>query len=102
MQADIDRFAAFNAQILAISTETQEQGRELKSSRGLTFPILSDPQAQAINQYAGRDQDTGRAHPATFVVDSNGRVAWAHLSEGSVLRPENEEILAELEKLLSP
>jgi peroxiredoxin len=99
LQAEIDRFQAYHAQILAISVETKEQGQALQTLLHLTFPLLSDPEAQAIRLYAGLEEDTGRAKPATFVIDRRGRVAWSYIGKDANDRPTTEMILEALSRL---
>ena len=64
---------------------------------GAQFPILSDPNAQVINQYGVynllRD---GVAAPATFILGKNGTVVWAHVAENIRDRPPADEILQQL------
>ena len=71
---------------MAISADTPEESQELCRKAGLTFPILSDRQAQVIRRYdllvAGAGED-GRdiAGTAEFLLDSSGLVRWRRLSE---------------------
>jgi peroxiredoxin len=58
----------------------------LARKAGLTFPLLSDRNAEAIRQYdlllpkAGEDgRDIGSF--AEFLVDASGKVRWRKLSE---------------------
>jgi peroxiredoxin len=99
LQEDIAQFQAYNAQIIALSVETVEQGQALKSSLGLTFLILPNPDASVINRYAGLEEGTGRAKPATFVIGRNGRVAWTYIGQDPGDRPTNEMILEALDRL---
>ena len=71
---------------VAISADTPEDSRELCRKAGLTFPILSDRQAQVIRQYdlavAGAGEDSRDiAGTAEFLLDSSGVVRWRRLSE---------------------
>ena len=73
---------------LAISPDTPEESRELCRKAGLTFPILSDRQAQVIRSYdllvAGAGQDARDiSGTAEFLLDSSGIVRWRRLSETS-------------------
>jgi peroxiredoxin len=76
---------------VAISADTPEESRELCRKAGLTFPILSDRNAQAIRRYdllvAGAGED-GRniAGTAEFLLDSTGTVRWRKLSETNAER----------------
>ena len=69
------------------------------------FPMLSDPQNKVIDAYGVRDPryaklgHDGIPSPATFVIDRNGRVAWARVDRDHTVRPPNAEIRAALDAL---
>jgi peroxiredoxin len=74
---------------VAISADTSEESRELCRKAGLTFPVLSDRNAQTIRQYdllvkgVGEDgRDTAAA--AEFLMDSSGTVRWRKMNETQV------------------
>jgi peroxiredoxin len=71
---------------VAISADTPEESRELCRKAGLTFPILSDRDAETIRRYdllvqgggeGGRDIST----TAEFLLDSSGIVRWRKMTE---------------------
>jgi peroxiredoxin len=71
---------------VAISADTPEESSELASKAGLTFPLLSDHNTEAIRRYdlllpkGGEDgRDIGGT--AEFLVDPSGKVRWRHLAE---------------------
>lgn len=71
---------------MAISADTPQESSELAHKAGLTFPLLSDRNAEAIRQYdlllpkMGEDgRDIGSF--AEFLVDASGKVRWRKLSE---------------------
>ena len=71
---------------VAISADTAEESRELCRKAGLTFPILSDRQAQVIRRYdllvAGAGEDARDiSGTAEFLLDASGMVRWRRLSE---------------------
>jgi len=69
------------------------------------FPILSDPEHKIIDEYGLRDpayQGTkyyGIPHPAVYVVDKAGKVAWVKIESNYRERPANDEIRAALDAL---
>lgn len=82
---------------MAISVDAPEVSRELARKAGYTFPLLSDPKAEAIRQYdlvhvgageGGRDI----ARPAEFLVDASGTVRWVNLTENYWVRATPEKI----------
>ena len=81
----------------AISVDAPETSRELVRKAGYTFPILSDPKAEAIRRYdlvhagAGvNGEDISR--PAEFLIDASGIVRWANLTENYWVRATPEQI----------
>jgi peroxiredoxin len=72
---------------VAISADTSQESRDnLVGKAGLTFPILSDRNAEAIRSYdllakaagiGGRDISS----TAEFLVDSSGTVRWRKMTE---------------------
>ena len=83
---------------MAISVDSPEVSRDLSTKAGYTFPILSDPQLQAIASYdlvhkgqgeSGRDI----ARPAEFLIDSTGTIRWRMLTENYWVRARPEQVL---------
>ena len=91
-------------EVVAVSVDSPEQSRDLQKTAGLTYPILSDPNADAIRKYdllhvkAGPDgHDVAR--PGEFLVDSNGVVRWVNLTEDFRVRARSEQFLAQARQL---
>ena len=86
IQRNLSSFEAAGIHPVAISADTPEESRELCRKAGLTFPILSDRQAEVIRRYdllvrgAGEDS-RDIAGTAEFLLDSSGVVRWRRLSE---------------------
>ncbi len=90
--------------MVAISVDSPEESQDLRNKAGLTFPILSDPNAETIRRYdllhpkAGPDgHDIAR--PGEFLVDSNGIVRWVNLTEDFRVRARSEQFLAQARQL---
>lgn len=71
---------------MAISADTPEESRELCRKAGLTFPVLSDRNAQAIRRYdllvtAGGEDGRDIAGTAEFLLDSSATVRWRKMYE---------------------
>ena len=73
-------------QPVAISADTPDEARAMASKAGLTFPVLSDRNAEAIRNYdllapkaglEGRDISAA----AEFLIDSSGTVRWRKMAE---------------------
>jgi peroxiredoxin len=71
----------------------------------LNFPLLSDPGHRVIDAYGVRnpaydnDKNAGTPHPAVYVIDKDGKVAWVKVESDYKNRPGNAEIRAALDKL---
>ena len=71
----------------------------------LSFPLLSDPEHRTIDAYGLRDpayegqKVYGIPHPAVYLIDKQGKVAWARIESDYKQRPTNEEIRAALDSL---
>ena len=71
----------------------------------VNFPLLSDPEHKIIDLYGLRDPAyegqnvDGIPHPAVYVIDEQGKVAWARIESNYRLRPSNQDIRAALDRL---
>lgn len=97
--------------VWAISVDTPEESRafsETIASDGkgpVPFPLLSDPQHRTIDAYGLADsryraqRREGIPHPATYVIDKSGRVAWVRVDRDYRERPPTAETRAALDAL---
>jgi len=94
----LDKFHDLGVRPVAISVDQPEVSRDLSQKAGYTFPILSDPNAEAIRRYdllhAGAGE-TGNdiARPGEFLLDANGIVRWVNLTENYWVRATSEQML---------
>jgi len=71
----------------------------------VNFPMLSDREHKIIDAYGLRDpayegqQVYGIPHPAVYVIDKKGKVAWVKIESDYKQRPTNEQIRAALDSL---
>ena len=71
----------------------------------VNFPILSDPDHKVIDAYGLRDpayegqKFYGIPHPAVYVIDKTGKVAWTKIESNYRERPTNQEIRGALDAL---
>jgi len=89
---------------VAISVDSPAISRNLASKAGYTFPILSDPNAEAIRRYDLLHQGGGPdghdiARPAEFLVDSSRTVRWTNFTEDVRVRARADEMLAAAKRL---
>ena len=84
-----------------MSVESAAKTREALGSAGLNFPLLADPDFEAIDAYGLRHPGAGFgghdiSRPATFLIDRDGRIVWRDLTENYRVRVRPARILAEL------
>ena len=97
--------------LLAISVDDHEKSKQLvekiaADQKGqVTYALLSDPGHKVIDAYGLHDpaydgkRFDGIPHPAVYVIDKNGRVAWVKVESDYKVRPSNEDIRAALASL---
>lgn len=100
-----------NVRLFAISVDPPDVSKELATKlatdgRGeINFPLLSDPDHKTIDAYGLHDaaydgqKFAGIPHPAVYVIDKNGIIAWAKVESDYRERPTNAEIRAALDSL---
>ena len=54
---------------------------------GLAFPVLADAGRAATDAYGVREAGTDHPRPATFVLDADHRVVYAHVGANAGDRP---------------
>ena len=89
---------------VAISVDKPELSRNLSRKAGYDFTLLSDSNAEVIRRYDllhphGGENGEDIARPAEFLLDSNGIIRWANLTEDLRVRARPEQMI-EQAKLL--
>jgi peroxiredoxin len=104
-EAELAKFASYNAQVVGISTDSVPCHIAFqKSLGGLTYPLASDkwPPGEVAKAYgvfpAAKAAHLGINERAVFVVDKEGRIAFAKVYELGQ-QPDVTEILDALRKL---
>ena len=74
---------------------------------GYTFPLLSDPDTRVIRRYDLLHRGAGPkgadiARPAEFLLDSNGIVRWANLTENIAVRARPDQVLEAFDQGAQP
>ncbi len=98
-------------QLYAVSIDPAEKSRTLiekieKDGKGkMNYRLLSDPNAQTIDAYGLRDarykteKVDGIPLPTVYIIGSDRKIVWAKIEQDYKLRPTNEDIRAELDKV---
>jgi len=97
----MEAFAKEGVQVVAISVDSREDSLNLAQSKGIPFPLLSDPGMRTIKAYGVADTSQDIAVPSVFLVGVDGIIVWSHVGEFIARRPSAEkllEILSDYEK----
>ena len=92
-----ERFAARDARLVGISSDTAGQAAALHHKLKLAFPLLSDAKMAAIKAYGVREKDADRALPAIFIVDKQRTIRRKYVGQRVDDRPDYSEVLSWLE-----
>jgi peroxiredoxin len=97
--------------VYAISVDSPAESKQFAekiSADGkgnISFPILSDTGHRVIDAYGIRDPDyngqkfEGIPLPSVYIIDKDGRVAWAKVEKDYKERPNNDEVRSALKSL---
>lgn len=74
---------------------------KLKNKPGSSFPLLSDPDHRVMDRYGLLNDKAQRKmpHPTTLVIDQKGIVRWRFTEIDYKIRPSNEDVLKEVQKV---
>jgi peroxiredoxin len=116
-------FEALGATFIAISPQLQTYNRKLREEKKLTFEILSDPGNQVAKRYGLKfqlpedlrvvylkfDIDLPKYNgddswtlplPTTLIINQNGIIQHAAINADYTVRPDPEETMAALKKIM--
>jgi peroxiredoxin Q/BCP len=101
-QQDLAQYERANAVILGVSVDTAQSHKEFCAKEGLSFKLLSDPEAQVSTQYGSVMDYKGAKLSArnTFLIDPEGKVAKVFL--GVQPNGHSAEVLSALTNLHHP
>jgi peroxiredoxin Q/BCP len=101
-QQDLPQYDRFNAVILGVSVDTAQSHKDFCAKEGLSFKLLSDPEAQVSTQYGSVMDYKGSKLSArnTFLIDPQGKVAKVFL--GVQPSGHSAEVLSTLTNLHNP
>jgi peroxiredoxin len=78
-EADLDRFAGYDAHVLGISVDSIPcNGAWAKSLGNLSYDLLSDfePKGEVARRFGAYRAQDGIAERALFIVDKNGNMGY--------------------------
>jgi peroxiredoxin Q/BCP len=76
-QRDLAKYEQMKAVILGVSVDTAESHKDFCTKEGLSFKLLSDPDAKVSNEYGSVMEYQGNTYSArnTFIIDPKGKIA---------------------------
>jgi peroxiredoxin len=102
----LSKFNESNAQVIGISADAPFAGKAFAEKNNLRFPLLSDYSREVSKKYGGTYENfaglTGysAAKRAAFVIDKNGMIQYAWISEDPGAEPNYDEIASTVAKIL--
>jgi len=101
-QRDLAKYEQAGAVILGVSVDTAESHKSFCTKEGLSFKLLSDPDAKVSTQYGSVMEYNGAKLSArnTFLIDPEGKIAQTFV--GVKPAGHSEEVLGALSKLQKP
>ena len=98
LRDSMSRFNDLQANVLAVSVDSPFANKGFAEKNNLQFPVLSDYGRAVSEQYCGVYQDFSglkgytAAKRSVFVLDANGLVKYAWISENPGTEPPYEEV----------
>jgi peroxiredoxin (alkyl hydroperoxide reductase subunit C) len=88
---DLGSYQNDRVQLLAISTDPMATLKAFAAAQGYQFPLLSDfwPHGEVTRKYGVFSEQRGMALRGTFLVGTDGIVAFAEVNEPGVARDQN-------------
>jgi peroxiredoxin len=90
----MSNFNTLNAQVVGISVDSPFANKAFAAQNNLQFPLLSDYSREVSIQYGGIHEDFAgmkdysASKRAVFIVDTNGKVIYAWVSENPGVEPD--------------
>lgn len=98
-ERDVAKYEKINAVILGVSVDTAESHKDFCAKEGLSFKLLSDPEAKVSTAYGSVMEYNGAKLSArnTFIIDPKGKVV--KVFTGVKPAAHSEEVLSALAAL---
>jgi peroxiredoxin Q/BCP len=98
-QRDLKKYEQMGAVVLGVSVDTATSHKDFCAKEGLSFKLLSDPEAKVSAEYGSVMEYEGAKLSArnTFLIDPEGKIAKVYL--GVKPAAHSEEVLATLASL---
>lgn len=88
-----EAYRATGAEVVGISTDTEESHKRFAEKRELPLRLLSDPKGEVSKLYGAASWLPGRSARAVVVVDAKGVVHSRKVQPVSLFRPGDAEVI---------
>jgi len=97
LQSAYPQFREHGAEVLALAVQNLSGAQAMDEAVQADFPILADADHAVAAAYGVFNLlGDNLAAPSTFIVDSQGRIAWSYVGTDVADRPSPSEILSHL------
>ena len=100
MRDDWSEFESRGLVVLPISVDSTYALKEYKQKYNMKVDLLSDFKREVTIRYGVLNEDRFFSNRAYFLIDGDGFVRWAHIEANPSLKRTNQEILAEVERMI--
>jgi peroxiredoxin len=100
MRDDWSEFESRGLVVLPISVDSTYALKEYKQKYGMKVELLSDFKREVTIRYGVLNEDRFFSNRAYFLIDGEGVVRWAHIEANPSHKRTNQEILAEVERMI--
>lgn len=99
MRDDHEKFVALGAKVLVVTRHNLEQMKAYWKKERLPYQGIADPDGRITARYSQQWRlfRLGRM-PALFVIDSKGKIVFAHYSSGMSDIPKTSTVLEEIRR----
>jgi peroxiredoxin len=99
MAQNYGKYKAAGAEVIAISSDPLDKNRQVVEQLKLPFPVLSDLGHKVIDSYDILDPGGKISRASVFILDRGGVVRWVYLADDYKIRPIDDQLLSELNKI---
>src|SRR6266516_67990 len=86
-------YAGTGAEIVGISTDSEDSHRSFAQHHRLPLRLLSDVERKVADAYGARSLIPGKVARSVFVIDANGVIRHRDVRPLGLLRPKDDEII---------
>jgi peroxiredoxin len=100
MRDDWSEFESRGLIVLPISVDSTYALKEYKQKYNMKVDLLSDFKREVTIRYGVLNEDRFFSNRAYFLIDRDGVVRWAHIEANPSSKRTNQEILAQVERMI--